>query len=488
MSKNRNNRNNRNSDSTFYGIRTVQIEDSDFCTADTSLRLWKDRIPFKKGDAFPDKQQKENAIINKTFDYLTSGKLAEVLSEYIEDLSAMDPTNDIPTAHIVSNLNSFGILVKHWQLILSRCFDSLKVRGVEEKELFEVKFKPIIRELITNMFTCCDRLTIAIKTDNKHILKMYNDKNIVLFRTKDDERVVTLTNLVINDEGQAEELECTSYLPDGSVQYDLFKMEGNNIGELLEHKEQVVNTAGTFAKNGSMVNNSQSYGLPELVNSVSPILSLIRAFSSFTTLIEYSKEMTRVVPAQAKDTDDVWDMTTYYKGGTVTPPTDNDGKYPAAESLVAYKQPNVDWPGIISAIEEANKLICTFSGLSGVLLGTQTFSGSDSGKAILLSCIPTISLANGYIDVLIEEVKQIVYKYLHLADTELTLEDIELVMNSPKNVISAAVNIDKNIEAEKQQLIDDKQTVAEEDANSFKEEAAGEVESSDLALTDTTVE
>lgn len=482
MSK-KNNR--RSAEATFYGLRTAQLETSDFSAVDTSLRLWRDGIPLKQGDTFPDEQQKQNAIINKTCDYFSNGRAIEVAAEFIEDLSAMDPTTEIPTAHITSNLNMACKIPKNWQLLLTRCFDNLKIRGEEQKELFEHVFKPVISKIVLNMFTCCDRATVITKTDNRHIIKVYDDKNILLFRTREDERVITKTNLVINDEGEACELQCWSYLPDGTVEYDLFDMNGDVIGERKEHTSGSINSAAVFRKNGS--NNSQysSYGLPELVDSISPILALIRAFSSFTTLIEYAKEMTRVVPPDAKDTDDVWDMTTYFKGGTVTPPKNSDK---TADSLVAYKQPKVDWPGIISAIKEAENMISSFSGLSGVLLGTQTISGNDSGKAILLSCIPTISLANGYIDVLVPEVREIIFSYMHQLDETIRMEDIELVMNNPKNVLSSLISINEVYNGTSDVLEKAEETEEEESTNSSEKDEQTEEDNKDLALSAQTIE
>lgn len=425
---------------TFHGIRTVSTEDADFSASSTTLKLWKDHIPLNKGDVFPPEQMRDNATINKTFQYLVSGKLGDVLGEYIEDLTDMDPSATIPNMHIVANLGIFNMLCKDWNLFLSRCFEAIKVRGVEDKKLYENYIQPCIEKIVANMFTCCDRATVTIALpDGRKRIKVYSDKNIMLFRTSTDERVVTITNLVLDDNGQAEQLECTSYLPDGTVEYDLFECTGGIIGEHIEHKENITNTAVEFATNGSVYSEDIEFGMPELLNCVAPTIGSIRAFNTLTTLVEYAKELTRVVPDDAKETEDFYDTTTYYKGGTIG----YNSSDPNEKHDVLYAAPKVDFDGAIHVLEEMLKSVSMYSGLSGVILGTQNISGADSGKAILLACIPTISNANGYLRHLTREVRNIVFNLLSLTDKDLSIDDIELVMNSPKNVLNSLISIDE---------------------------------------------
>lgn len=417
------------SNKEYYGI-TLQSE-KDYSAIATDLKLWDEHIPLKAGDTFPSEEMKKRADINKTMDMLVSNELAEVLGKYLCDMPDLNPFQAQRIMDIVSSLPIFDTLVSGWTSILTPCFKGVKVNGVERKDIWQEAY-PQVEAIIKNIFTACDRATLVYKAADRVKIRVFTDKNIVLFRTLSDERVVTITNVIKDKKGQ--KLECLSYLPDGRCIRDVFKYSNERIGQQLVADEIVQeNRTIVYAKNGK---NNKDYGYPELVGSISSSLGVIRAFSALARLIEQSREEIKVLPSSAVRKDPVTGAAAYISNGTVG----YDELNKDAQHDAAILKPELDFDGVIKALEAMLKQVSIYSGLSGIILGFEQISGNASGRLLLASCVPTMLRANRYISVLSNELTNLIVEVAKYSDETINAEDVELIVATPDNALLNIVN------------------------------------------------
>lgn len=417
------------SNKEYYGI-TLQNE-KDYSAIATDLQLWDEHIPLKPGDTFPNAEMKKRADINKTMDMLVSNELAEVLQKYICDMPDLNPFQAQRITDIVSSLPIFDTLVSGWTSILTPCFKGVKVQGKERKDIWKTAY-PQIETIIKNIFTACDRATLVYKADDRVNIRVFTDKNIVLFRTLKDERVVTITNVIKDKQGQR--LECLSYLPDGKCVRDMFKYSNGKVGKQLVADELVQEDRYIiYAKNGK---NNKDYGYPELVGSIAASLGTIRAFSALARLTEQSREEIKVLPSSAVRKDPVTGASAYISNGTVG----YDELNKDAQHDAAILKPELDFDGVIKALETMLKQVSIYSGLSGIILGFEQISGNASGRLLLASCIPTMLRANRYISLLSEELTNLIIEVAKYSDETIDAEDVELVIATPDNALLNIVN------------------------------------------------
>lgn len=417
------------SNKEYYGI-TLQSE-KDYSAIATDLKLWDEHIPFKAGDTFPSEEMKKRADINKTMDMLVSNELAEVLGKYLCDMPDLNPFQAQRIMDIVSSLPIFDTLVSGWTSILTPCFKGVKVKGVTRDDIWKAAY-PQIETIIKNIFTACDRATLVYKAEDRVKIRVFTDKNIVLFRTLSDERVVTITNVIKDKKGQ--KLECLSYLPDGKCVRDVFKYSNGRIGQQLVADELVQEDRYIiYAKNGK---NNKDYGYPELVGSISSSLGVIRAFSALARLTEQSREEIKVLPSSAVRKDPVTGAAAYISNGTVG----YDELNPDAKHDAAILKPELDFDGVIKALETMLKQVSIYSGLSGIILGFEQISGNASGRLLLASCIPTMLRANRYISVLSNELTDLIVEVAKYSDETIDAEDVELIVATPDNALLNIVN------------------------------------------------
>lgn len=413
----------------YYGIR-LQKED-DWSAVSTALDLWEDGLPLKPGDKFPSEEMRKRANIDKTMDMLVSNELGDILNQYICDMPDLSPIQAQRVANIVSSLPIFDSLVSGWKSILTPCFKGCKVKGVARPDIWNYVF-PQVETIIRNIFTCCDRATIVYKTGERIITRVFTDKNILLFRTATDERIITITN-VIKAKSKSY-LECISYMPDGKVYQDKFEYANCRIGKQIEKQKLIEEDRYIqFAKNGS---GNGDYGYPELIGSIASSLGTIRAFSTLTRSIEQAREEIRVVPSSSIRVDPLTGASLNIQGSTVS----YDELNKEAQHDVAIVKPDIDFDGLIKALETMLKQVSIYSGLSGIILGFEQISGNASGRLLLASCIPTMLRANRYITVLSTEITNLVVEVAKHSDETIDAEDVELIVATPDNALLNIVN------------------------------------------------
>lgn len=423
-------------DRTFYGITLLKEED--FAAFSTELKLWNKGIPLRPGDKFPSDEQQRRADIDLTMNTLVSNELGKVLSQFITTWPDLEPITNRKTANIVAQLPIFDIITKTWKLLLKSCFKGVEVDKVERKDLFNAIW-PILDDIIVNQFTCCDRVTSVYKKGANAFTKVYSDKNIILFRTKDSNTVITISNLSV-DENDHDQVEFISYLPDSTIVRNVFEYGAGKLGRHLVKNERVeADNAVVFAKNGS---SQTAYGYPELAGSLSAALGVIRAFAVLTQLTEKKKELLRVVPDSMVRKDPYTGASAFVSGGTVAYDTANP-EASAHNHDVDFKTPNLQLNEAIDTLEAFFKQVSIYSGLSGVILGYQTIGGNESGKSIIASCVPTMIQANGYLVTLKDEVKEIVYNICKAQGEVVDIESINIVTTNPdKTLLNLISDVD----------------------------------------------
>lgn len=440
----------------FYGI--TLLKETDFSAFGTELQLWDGQIPFEQGTKFPDENMQRRADINLTMDALISNEFQKTLSQFITTWPEIEPLTNRKVTNIVANLPIFDTVQRTWRLLLKACLHGVKIKGVNRPDIAKV-ILPLYEDLIKNMFSCCDRITHVYKKNNKIMSNVYSDKNIVLFRTRENDLVFTLSN-IITDKNKRMSAEFLSYTPDGIV-HDVFEYNAGRLGKHIVKNERIEghNTV-VFRRNGS--GSYSKYGYPVLAGSISAALGTIRAFATFTNLVEKKKEMIRVVPDTMIRKDPYTGASALTSSGVGAYDSSNPDVSEHNHD-VAFKVPQLAIDEAVKSLESMLKQVSIYSGLSGVILGYQNVTGRDSGRAIIASCVPTMIQATGYLADLSVELKEIIQKMFLLEGEELDIDDIELELTNPDKTLLDIVMPEEDLSHNDLDPTDNKVSTAEED-------------------------
>lgn len=416
----------------------VQQEEKNYSAFSVDLKVWKDGIPFKPGDDFPTKEMKDRANTNKTFGMLAASKLGPVIPRFASDMPDLSPFDVAKAQSINSGLPLFGIILSSYVSLIRPSFKGVTVNGQDRPDIWE-GMEVYLENIIKNMFTCCDRATLVRKHNDRVDISVYTDKNIVLFRTKEDERVVTITNVVSDENGKR--LECISYMPDGKCVKDVFKYSGNKIGKHITDNELIDEGRYIyFAKNGE---NNADYGDPELVKTVPAALGVIEAYKTYLRCTMQAKEEIKQLPSGALRKDPVTGMTSYIANGVITYNENN----PDIKTDINLIRSNINFEGIIKTLEQAWKELSNASRLSGVILGYERISGNASGRLLLASCIPTVKAVEEYIVRLTPEIKSLIVEIAKFSGEDVSTADVELTIESPELTLAQILDGAESLEA-----------------------------------------
>ena len=426
------------------GTRSKRLQGAKLCNEtnfsafNNDLPLWNEttNMPFKPGDRFPDIDMQERADINLTMNKLVSNDIDEILHEYIIDWPIKNPITGRKIKQIAAELPIFSTVMKTWSQLLSSCFTGIEVNGVERPDLYET-LSIAIDDIIKNKFTCCDRASICYKNDaGRPVIHIYSDKNIVLHRTKADERIVTITNVEYFDNGVCQ-LEAISYLPNKSVYRTVYNYSDRKIGKVITGPDllDAMNNA-TYSMNGTATGD---YGMPELYDCFTAAKLAIRAFVIYATLLEWKKNVTFVAPGSSIIKDIYSGVASLTTGSSISY-DDKNSEVMEHNHDVSYISPKLDLDEAERAVLFSLKQVSLYSQLSDILLGYRKLSGNDSGRAILADCITTISAAKGYIKDLAGEIKELAVKLCELDNEDITASEVKIQTIKPEDVLLNIVN------------------------------------------------
>lgn len=421
------------SDNKLQGA-TLKIEHN-FSAFENNLPFWHNNSPFKPGTKFPDKQMKERSNINLTIKELCSNSLSSILTEIMRSYPIVDPFTQRRVQTIAAELPLWSTTLKTWRQLMSSCIVGVEVNGVKRDDLFNC-LEDAIYDILTNKFTCCDRADVVyLDDDGQPLIKVYSDKNIVIHRTRSDDRVVTITN-VENMDGQ-QRLETISYLPDGSIYRNLYSYANNIVGKQLIQPQFIdIGTKAVFRTNGAC---SNTFGMPELYDAYSAINLAIRAWIVYSALLEHKKNVSVIAPDSALVSDSDTGIVSLIAGSAITY-NDKNPETMQHNHDVRYVVPELNLKEAEDALNFALKQVSLYSQLSDVLLGFRTLSGNDSGRAIIANSISTTVAATGYLKQLTKELKEIVVNIEHLYNREVDVDDVKILTLSPDEVITSLVN------------------------------------------------
>ena len=412
--------------------------ETNFSAFNNDLPLWDEttNMPFKPGDRFPDIDMQERADINLTMNKLVSNDIDEILHEYIIDWPIKNPITGRKIKQIAAELPIFSTVMKTWNQLLSSCFVGIEVNGINREDLYET-LEVAIDDIIKNKFTCCDRASICYKNDaGRPIIHIYSDKNIVLHRTKADERIITITNVEYYDDGVCN-LEAISYLPNKSVYRTVYEYQNRKIGKVIVETEllSAMNTA-TYSINGTA---NGDYGMPELYDCFTAAKLAIRAFVIYATLLEWKKNVTFIAPGSSIVKDIYSGVASLTTGSSISY-DDKNSEVMEHNHDVSYVAPKLDLDEAERTVLFSLKQVSLYSQLSDILLGYRKLTGNDSGRAILADCITTISAAKGYLKEIAGEVKELAVKLAELNDEVIEAKDVKVQIKRPEDVLLDIVN------------------------------------------------
>lgn len=432
------NNNNAQNNSTMYnGIKLLR--ETNYSTSDTDIPMWteEDGLPIKQGDTFPTADMQRRANINRTMDALISGDLADALQNYVYTWPDMDPVTNRRVASIVASLPLFNTTMRTWELLLHSCLRGVKIKG-EERPLLWNSVDKVLTDVITNKFTCCDRLLTIYADGQKPVIKVYADKNIFLCRDKQDNRIYSLTNIYKDDTEQSY-LEVISFMSDDTCIRNVFEYGQGKVGRPVVENELVETRADVhYEKNGA---GSGAYGQPILGGTIAASLGAIRAFSTLTLLVEKKREVVRVVPDSSVQTDEYTGVSAYVGGGTVAY-KDNNPDTTANNHDVKFVTPDLNIKEAMDALDKMLQQLSVYSGLSGVILGYQTIGGNASGQAIAESCLSTMINATGYLRDLKAELTHVIKEMLRITGEEVHTSDIQIITSNPSQALIEMLNLD----------------------------------------------
>lgn len=432
------NPNSQNNSSLYNGIKL--LKEYNFSTSDVDLPLWDDKegLPIHEGDTFPTMEMQRRANINRTMDALISGDLAESLQNFIYTWPDLDPITNRRTSAIVASLPLFNTVMRTWELLLHSCLQGVEVKGENRPELWKAIDK-VLSNIITNKFSCCDRLLTVYADGKRPIVKIYSDKNIYLCRNKNDEMIYCLTNVFSPADNEEEQyLEVISFMPDNTCLRDVYQYSRGKVGQHIVVGEAVDTQADVhFEKNGA---GNGNYGQPILGGLIPATLGTIRAFSLLTLLCEKKREVIRIVPDSQIQTDQYTGASVYVQGGTVAY-ADNNAEIAAHNHDVQFIVPEMQIKEALDILDKMLQQLSIYSGLSGVILGYQTIGGNMSGQAIAESCLSTIINATGYLRDLKTELTHVVKEMLRITGEEVSSSDIKIIATKPSEALTDMLGI-----------------------------------------------
>lgn len=435
------------SKNTYNGINIVREEN--FSTS-PDLPVWTEEegLPIFTGQKFPTEDMLLRADINRTMQTLISGDLQKTMQKFIFTFPDLDPIINQKIATITASLPLFAQIMAIWRELLHTCFKGVRIAGKDRPELWHYIDKDL-DTLIENKFTCCDRLVTVIKSEGSPKMEIYDDKNIFISRTENNEYVYSLTNIYEDNEGKTF-LEVMSFTPDNLCIRTLFAYNAGVVGDKLEEEVVDVKSDVYFSKNGA---GNDVYGQPILGGCISAVCGVIRAFSTIANMVEHSREFLRITPQSALATDRVTGMTYNEANGTKVY---DDTSTEAAKINHDYKYiaPELAIDRMATAMKNMVQMLQCSSGLSTTVLGfTDVLNSNTSGRAIIASSASTLILASGYVRDIKRELTYTVKNILNVIGENyvvdetgnvraLTSRDIDIVTQEPYKTMASILGIE----------------------------------------------
>ena len=379
------------------------LEETDFNINPPDIDIWTGEFPFKTGDKFPRDIDIQRANRYKTnlalYKNIFNGVYDKVFSwmDY-----TMNPITNYPNLAVVADLPDFQLNTEAWvELIAS---NNLIIEPGNTKGDDEYKKKMYSLSDITSNCNVLETWQDIIRAGyamygNKvvKVTKLSNGnarfedmplKCWIPFVNEDATSVIEVNvffSIVKTDQGQI--IEFISYHENGKIEKRTFRYYGNSIGEQLGETEitEAFDGAGispitvfTGDRQGNEIIGVDQYRYWDAA-----IAYMIRTLEAICVLVEQLKEIVRVLPDGATNTDEASGITYVYNTGALV----YKGDEKIAKDMAAYLKAQVDLKNAIDAYKEALNLVSRATGLPLSYFDTKELGSQVSAKALEASMV-----------------------------------------------------------------------------------------------------
>lgn len=427
-----------NSTGEKIGNINIQKED-DFSVLIPGTYVWdEDEFYFKTGDVFPTPSEEKRANIYKTNDALYNSNLEDV---YQSVFSWNDRIRDMVTSQEVSkiaaNLPDFKGCTESWVDLGSA--KPPRVDGSDSSKILRLSniltnsnFAEINRSawrgtlfMYGNKVFRVDRLhggnVKCVEMPLKCWIPFVNRHDVSTIE------VNVIFNIFKNRDGMWY-VEFICYHEDGRIKKYTYgyNKSTKRLLDLVEETEyeEAFDGAGIspiVVFTGNSLNGSV-FGSELYSDWDASISSCIRAYESILLMVERAKEITRVVPADATDTDDYSGYTYLRQTGAIAY-KDMD-KVPKVEYVVSQ----INMEPLIQAYQQALDRLARDTGLSSTFFSTSELKSNTSGETLKTSMYRTELKSKSYCTLMSRPLKSMVYKMGIAAGLDIEMSDFDLVM------------------------------------------------------------
>lgn len=413
------------------------IEEYNFNILPDDAIIWRGELPFKPGDTFPTDEIKKRASRYKTNTKLYNNELDDVYNTVFSWTDLMsDMVTKRPVQRIVPGLPSFKICTDMWVNLLLAT--PPKIDGVK-KELDSLS------SVLEN-----SNFLDALRTAIKHSLFMYGNavlrvdklaggdvkiinmpiKTWIAFVNENDFSSIDVNCFfnIFTRKDDSQVCEFILYHEDGTIIKQQFNYYNGKLGELIK-EEKTVSSFGLspiIVFSGNMTTDS-IYGTDLYKYWDASIASCIRAYETLLVLSERSKEITRVLPAGATNTDENSGIT-YMPNSYAITYTDIEHP-PKVEDIV----PSVDLTSAIEVYKNCLIRLSTDTNLSYVMFDSSVLGSNRSAKALRTSLYPTQLEGEGKLANILLPTKLLIIKIAKLFNLDISLNDF--TVNYKLNIV-----------------------------------------------------
>lgn len=423
-------------------------EENDFSILSCDIDVWETTIdkngnevgvfPFQTGDRFPrPDKEKRRANIYKTNDLLYANSLKDVYDGVFSWNDMLrDAITNVPILALASKLPDFKGCTEAWvDLIAAK---PPRVDGKDNKKILELS------NILTN-----SNFAQAYRSAVRGSQIMYGNKVFrvdrlaggsvkvvdlpvkcwIPFVNKNDFSTIEV-NIFFNifmDSDDRCKCEFICYHENGSIGKFTFNYDSRTgvLGELIEQTEWAEAFEGKGISpivvfTGTTLNGG-IFGQELLSDWDAAIASAIRCYEAIMILVERAKEITRVVPEGATDTNDATGMTYIRQSGAIA--------YKGTDApTIEYKIPEVRMEAAIQAYDKALDRLSHDTYLSKTFFDASALSTQSSGETLKASMYRTELKSKSFNTELSRPLKLLIYKMAVAAGLDIGLEDFDTKM------------------------------------------------------------
>lgn len=423
----------------FSNIRYL-VEDN-FSVVPENTIIWEGELPFKEGDEFPTKFIQERANIFKTNEALYKCEAYDQIFDTIVNFNdyMRDAVTNYPILRVIPFLPDFRLVTDTWvDLLSAKCpkidgSDTAKIRKVSSivsNSNFAVAFQSAVRGSLIMYGNAVFRIDRQ-RGGNPKIVEM-PIKSWIPFVNENDITTIDVNCFFnIYKRGGRYYCEFILYHEDGKIEKYTFEYDkqAKKLGKQINYETDEAffgkGVSPIVVFTGFKIGNSV-YGEDQYRKWESSIVSSMKAYETILVLLERCKEIFRVIPEGAAQTDQNTGITFMQQTGAIMYKNNENGKAPEVNIIV----PEVLMKEAIDGYKETVVRVSRDTDLSYTLFDTKELGTQMTGKALKTAMYRTELKAKSMSTLIINSAKMLVVKLALASGVDIDLSDFTLTAES----------------------------------------------------------